>query len=354
MIALIKRLRSGRQPESTFLHNEEVLRVILERERMRCDRNGQTLSVIAIEFKSRAKSRENREIIATVLQRRLRETDAAGIVQDDQFAVVLPDTPLEGARIVADTLRELLAERGLHPKFSLLVYSANDNDDHHHTNGNGNGNGSLPIRDLQKWFVNPMPAWKRTVDIFGACVGLLLLSPLLCFTAVMVKVTSRGPIFYGQQRTGLGGATFQIFKFRSMVVDAEKRQREIMDLNVQDGPALKFNGDPRITWVGRFLRKTSIDELPQLWNVLKGDMSIVGPRPLFTPEARQVEGWQKRRVSVTPGITCIWQAKGRPRESFAEWMRLDLEYVKERSLWNDVKILLRTIPVVMFCRGANG
>jgi exopolysaccharide biosynthesis polyprenyl glycosylphosphotransferase len=194
---------------------------------------------------------------------------------------------------------------------------------------------------------------KRVLDVLAASVLLLLLSPFLLLTALLVKLTSRGPAIFSQERAGMNGRTFTLYKFRTMVAGAEKERAKLESKNELDGPAFKMKDDPRITGLGAFLRKTSIDELPQLWNVVKGDMSLVGPRPLPVYEVEKFEPWQRRRMSMRPGITCLWQIGGRSRlVSFSEWMKLDLEYVDRWSLGLDLKILLRTIPAVVRARGA--
>ncbi len=194
---------------------------------------------------------------------------------------------------------------------------------------------------------------KRLIDVVGSTVLLVLLSPILLLAAVLIKLTSRGPAMFVQKRLGLNKRHFGIYKFRTMVADAEKRMKEIEHLNEVSGPVFKIKNDPRITPVGRFLRKTSIDELPQLLNVLKGDMSLVGPRPL---PIRDYEGfsedWQRRRFSVRPGITCLWQIGGRSSISFEKWMELDLQYIDKWSLWLDLEILVKTIPAVLRGSGA--
>jgi lipopolysaccharide/colanic/teichoic acid biosynthesis glycosyltransferase len=171
--------------------------------------------------------------------------------------------------------------------------------------------------------------------------------------AATIKLTSKGPVLFAQKRAGLGGKPFKIYKFRTMVVDAEALKAKLKAQNEQDGPAFKIKDDPRVTKVGKFLRKTSIDELPQLWNVLIGDMTLVGPRPLPVNESDACEGWQRRRLDVTPGLTCIWQVKGRSRVSFAEWVRMDVAYIRRRTFWHDVTILAQTIPAVLLRRGAR-
>jgi exopolysaccharide biosynthesis polyprenyl glycosylphosphotransferase len=194
---------------------------------------------------------------------------------------------------------------------------------------------------------------KRVVDIVVSAAMSLVLLPVFLLTAVLIKLTSPGPVFFVQKRLGLNKRHFGIYKFRTMVVDAEKRMKEIEHLNEVTGPVFKIKNDPRITPIGRFLRKTSIDELPQLFNVLKGDMSLVGPRPL---PLRDYEGfnedWQRRRFSVRPGVTCLWQIGGRSSISFEEWMQLDLQYIDKWSLLLDFKILLKTIPAVLKGSGA--
>jgi exopolysaccharide biosynthesis polyprenyl glycosylphosphotransferase len=194
---------------------------------------------------------------------------------------------------------------------------------------------------------------KRVFDVLVSGLMLLFLSPLLIVAGILVKLTSRGPVFFVQKRLGLNKRRFGVFKFRTMVADAEKKMQEIEHLNEVSGPVFKIKNDPRITSVGRIMRRTSIDELPQLLNVFLGDMSLVGPRPL---PVRDYEGfnedWQRRRFSVKPGITCLWQVKGRSEIPFEQWMELDLQYIDKWSLWLDLKILLRTIPAVLRGSGA--
>lgn len=194
---------------------------------------------------------------------------------------------------------------------------------------------------------------KRILDVVAASVLLLLLSPFLLLVGLLVRLTSRGPAIFRQERAGRNGRVFTLFKFRTMAQGAEKARAGMEALNEMDGPVFKVKDDPRVTGLGRFLRKASIDELPQLWNVVKGDMSLVGPRPLPLYEVEKFESWQRRRMSMRPGITCLWQVSGRSGvTSFSEWMRLDLEYVDQWSLALDAKILLRTIPAVLGTRGA--
>ncbi len=194
---------------------------------------------------------------------------------------------------------------------------------------------------------------KRVIDVAFTAALLVVLAPVFALVAVLIKATSPGPVFFTQERVGLNKRRFRIIKFRTMVVDAEQRMRELEHLNEATGPVFKIKKDPRITPLGAVLRKTSIDELPQLVNVLKGDLSLVGPRPL---PVRDYEGfdrdWHRRRFSVRPGITCLWQIGGRSNVSFERWMELDMQYIDTWSIWLDLKILLKTIPVVLRGTGA--
>jgi exopolysaccharide biosynthesis polyprenyl glycosylphosphotransferase len=195
---------------------------------------------------------------------------------------------------------------------------------------------------------------KRCIDICGSVVVLLLAAPLMFAIAAIIKLSSSGPAMFVQQRVGLNKRRFSFYKFRTMVADAEKRLPDLEQRNEVSGPVFKIRHDPRVTRIGRFLRRSSLDELPQLFNVLKGDMSLVGPRPLAVRDYRGIsEDWHRRRLSVRPGITCLWQVQGRNSIPFDRWMELDLEYIDNWSLWLDCKILLRTIPAVLSGAGAS-
>lgn len=189
---------------------------------------------------------------------------------------------------------------------------------------------------------------KRTFDLLLAALSLLILGPVFLFIAILIKLSSPGPIFYAWDVIGRGGRPFRGYKLRTMAANADETKPQLATLNEMRGPVFKMGNDPRITRLGRFLRKYSIDELPQLWSVLKGDMSLVGPRPAGPHEWEKYEPWQRRKLSVTPGITCLWQVSGRNKiNDFNEWVKLDLEYIDNWSLWLDLKILLRTVVVVL-------
>lgn len=194
---------------------------------------------------------------------------------------------------------------------------------------------------------------KRIMDVLISATLLLLLAPLMLAVALMIKFTSPGPVFFVQERVGMNRRKFKLLKFRSMVADAEKRKKDLAALNEMDGPVFKVRNDPRVTPVGRIIRKTSIDELPQLINVLKGEMALVGPRPPLVDEVDQYEWLHRRRLSIKPGITCLWQVNGRNSVPYVKWMEMDKEYIENWSIWLDIKILFRTLPVVLFGHGAS-
>jgi exopolysaccharide biosynthesis polyprenyl glycosylphosphotransferase len=205
----------------------------------------------------------------------------------------------------------------------------------------------------------PEASWqglvKGVLDFVGALLALVVSAVPFIIVAIVIRLTSKGPVLFRQKRAGLNGQPFTMYKFRTMVSDAEQRKQELAALNEMSGPVFKVTNDPRVTPIGRFLRRYSVDELPQLLNVLRGDMSLVGPRPLPVDEVKQFSDMaHRRRLSVKPGITCLWQISGRNNVSdFKEWVRLDLEYIDNWSLWLDLKILLRTIPAVLTGAGAR-
>lgn len=194
---------------------------------------------------------------------------------------------------------------------------------------------------------------KRLLDIAVALTLLVVLAPLFLIVALCVKLTDGGPVFFRQKRVGLHGRVFDFVKFRSMIVDAESRKDELLKLNKHHNSiTFKMCRDPRVTWVGRILRKTSIDELPQMWNVLVGSMTLVGPRPAVVGEVQKYTSRERRRLAVTPGMTCFWQVSGRADLDFQQQVELDVRYIRERSMWLDLKLMLLTIPAVLSGKGA--
>ena len=341
----------------------------LLKERVRCDRGGPAFCLLILESTAESGLDQQIEKIGAILSTQLRITDELGRLETGVLRALLTDTSVNGAWIVAKKVIEMLPDGSSTPLATVYSYPTDestrfetgregdeaspDSDTVHHDepdeakDGNnlhkGRGHGS---EALQPFFAQPMSWYQRLRDIIAAAMGLLFLSPLLLLVGLLVKATSEGPVLFRQQRTGLGGKPFTILKFRTMRIGAEEEKAALLSQSEQDGPAFKMKDDPRITSVGGFLRRTSIDELPQLWNVLRGDMTLVGPRPLPCKEIDSCSNWQRRRLDVTPGLTCTWQVSGRSMVSFSEWMRLDLDYIQRRSASGDLSLIVRTIRVV--------
>lgn len=339
-----------RSKDTQFLLNSEQFRFQMECERMRVDRNGSTLSILKIQFAKTA-ARAAADRLGSICHRRLRMTDTCGWTLDGCVGVLLPDTPYDGAMKVARDLSELCA--GCIPGLDIDIMTYPDAPEAGDDSDSQDRASASSGVEITAFFATPLPWWKRAMDVLLASVALISAIPAICLAAVAIKLSTKGPIFFSQEREGLGGRLFRIYKLRTMRMSAEREKSDLRALSHQDGPAFKVANDPRLTGLGYWLRKFSIDELPQLWNVLRGDMSLVGPRPLPTEESRRCSRWQRRRLEVTPGLTCIWQVAGRSRVRFDEWMRMDLQYVRSRSLSLDLRLLAATIPAVLSGRGAH-
>ena len=360
--AAVRRLRVRASRRKIQMHSVDSLRYIVQRERFRADRTGRKFSLIAIRFLDSplAKS-DGEESLISWLQQELRITDDVGRLDDGRFGVVLPETDAEGAEFVADRIRLECATRDLRNEIEVSVYpdfnerdrQSSDSDSDRESVGSGASRStSSGMTTLQSIIVRPMPFWKRATDVSVAGLLMGLTLPLQIGIALLIKATSSGPVIFTQNRSGLAGQPYKILKFRTMCADAPLQQSALLNSNDQDGPAFKMKVDPRVTRIGKFLRKTSLDELPQLINVLRGEMSLVGPRPLPVYETDACETWQKYRLDVTPGITCVWQVYGRGRVGFDNWVRMDVEYIRSRSILQDAHLLCMTLPAVLSGRGA--
>jgi lipopolysaccharide/colanic/teichoic acid biosynthesis glycosyltransferase len=331
----------------------------LERARFQSNRNNTPFCLLALSIDSKDCNGEALAVLVGLLNERLRITDDKGYLEDGRIGVILPDTPDSGAQVVARDVCNKYRAAGGSIDCEIFVYPADFDIDgnplfeEEELDADIPANHEAPARSMQAMFSKRPPLWKRAIDIAGASFLAVALSPVLLAAAIIVKLSSPGPVLFVQQRAGLGGKPFRMFKFRTMRVGADAEKAELRQLSEQDGPAFKLTEDPRVTRLGQLLRTTSIDELPQLLNVLKGDMSLVGPRPLPLEESDECEPWQRRRLDIAPGITCIWQVAGRSNVSFAEWVRMDIEYVKLMSPWQDFKLLLLTVPSVLLCKGAK-
>lgn len=334
------------------LADERRFRFELARERMRTDRNGSPLAILIIEPPADRSSPDDIAFLGRVLAERLRITDTAGRIAERCIGVLLPDTSKSGAWKVASDICGVYAPGHDRPNCEVLIYPDEDESSIESPSPREEeAVASVAEANVPALLIDRTPKSKRLVDLLGASIGLAITSPLFVVIAAAIKATSRGPVLFTQEREGLGGRRFLIYKFRTMRLDADRQQATLRPYSEQDGPAFKMRHDPRTTWVGRWLRRTSLDELPQLWNVLRGEMSLVGPRPLPTGESLQCAPWQRRRLSVAPGMTCIWQIWGRNTVPFDEWMRMDLRYVERRSLGYDLRLLLKTAPAIVLKQG---
>lgn len=332
-------------------------------ERMRVDRNGSVLAILLVSVPTSVF--EQLPALGRVLTERLRLTDTIGLLRDGRIGVLLPDTPLAGAWKVAEDVSGLIGGGGGRVDCEVHIYPDDSpgtpwkdretTQEPEPVGANPAAAGGVSFArssgPVDAVFARPMPWWKRATDVVVGCVGLALASPVIAVSAVAVAATSEGGPFFLQQREGLAGRRFNIYKIRTMTADAEAQKSDLRRHSEQDGPAFKMASDPRVTPVGRVLRALSIDELPQLLNVVLGDMSLVGPRPLPVEESQECEPWQRQRLLVTPGITCTWQVRGRNIVPFDEWVRMDLQYARERSLWSDVKLLAETGPSLIMSKG---
>ncbi len=343
-----------RPPSGRVLHSAARISAILDRERMRSERGRAEFSLLTLTFPNPLRDTYHAPLLQ-ILDGRLRLLDEVGLLERRRLGIVLPETPAAGAWKLCDDLCALLPANLGQPDCQVYGYPAGPSrpeTDPDHSSAADDSADDRGTRQIEELFVQPLPLGKRALDVAGAMVGLAAAAPLLAFVGTLIKLTSPGPVFFRQRRHSAGGRPFTIYKFRTMCVNAEWQKAALRQHSEQDGPAFKMALDPRVTRLGRILRKTSIDELPQLFNVLKGDMSLVGPRPLPCDESDQCLGWQRRRLDVTPGLTCIWQIHGRSKVTFAEWVRMDVRYIRSRSFANDLKLIAQTLPAVLLSRGA--
>ena len=393
--SLIQRIfgRAGGQEFSPQVLSEAQFRHELAKEVFRSDRRvtRRQFGLIRVLFKDLEDpaSKELDPELLSQLRKRLRVADSIGWYQSN-LGFLLPETEKDGTLACANDLTEIALELGYEVDTEVSIYPDDDelisladelrpdnfdgdsdqgssgiNKSHADwskasnlesvkQNGNDEPTAISRVKMVKHAFVktHATPFWKRTIDIVGAGAGLLMLSPLFLVAAIGIKLSSRGPVFFRQMREGKNGKQFGILKFRTMCTDAEAKQAELRELSEQDGPAFKLTNDPRITKIGKYLRKSCIDELPQLVNVLTGDMSLVGPRPLPVHESLECVAWQRARLTVLPGLTCTWQAYADRDTKFADWMRMDLEYIENRSFKTDIKLIFDTAFVAILHKGS--
>jgi lipopolysaccharide/colanic/teichoic acid biosynthesis glycosyltransferase len=341
-------------PQEKFLE-------LVRRERLRTHRNNIPFSVLT--FEKANGSRENKvfEDLIKVLLQRLRATDEVGWKSDRKIGLLLPNTLQEGADVLAKNIMEkinkpsqLVYEIQSYPILTVLkTPSANqpENKIDKDNSDNGGKNGKNENSELDEIFTPPMPAWKRGLDILLAGVSLVILFPIFLVIAAFIKILSPGPVFFKQVRVGFRKKPFICWKFRTMRVEADTtvHKEYLKSLIKNENKSMKKldNADPRIIPFGKILRNTGLDELPQLVNILMGDMSLVGPRPCTTYEASEYSIWQHRRFDTKPGLTGLWQVSGKNRTSFVEMMRLDIGYAISKTLLKDIWIIIKTFPALV-------
>lgn len=351
------KLWSRRTRWTPLLLNQRQFQRVLSKERVRADRTDEAFGFIILRLTEFKRIRGDTIKLAKLLHRRLRETDEKGHLGKGRLGVVLPATDSRGTELVLESILDLALQADLKLEGESFVYpNPTDSEPprrfHEEVrealqeSRQPQSNRPVPVAMM----VGAYPTWKRALDIAGASFGLVLASPIMVIAAAMIRLTSPGPILFHQQRMGYLGQQFTILKLRTMVSNAEELKDGLLEMNERDGPAFKMKRDPRITTVGRLLRSTGLDELPQFLNVLRGDMSLVGPRPLPVSEDQQCLPWQRRRLDTKPGLTCFWQLSKSRNIPFVEWMRLDMTYEKKCSLWLDLKLIAKTFSAVLMGR----
>ena len=404
-----KKYWRGKKSPSPLLLSPKAMELVLTKERMRCDRYGQYFALIVIQIKKVAGLEPTRQLrlVARILHQRLRLTDEKGLLLKGGLGVLLPMTELEDARIVLDSIVQKARQNGLTFEAEIFTYTGKEtfpkssdtigppsdsdsnivfDDELSVENAIVETSASMskstvatvgtPVGAIatiraenlsqlrrssvgkivsastipSKYICRLYPTWKRCLDVCFALIGLVVSAPIILIVAIAIKLTSKGPILFRQMRTGQFGIAFPIYKLRTMVADAEELKGKLHQLNERDGPAFKMKNDPRVNALGRWLRKTGIDELPQLWNVLVGHMAIVGPRPLPCNEDAKCKVWHRRRLDTKPGLTCTWQISKSRRVSFSDWMRMDLRYADKRTIVGDVSLMIKTVLAVFLGR----
>ena len=343
----------------------------VSREKIRSTRRGIPFCVVSIRLNRGRNLKKRRKTLIRFLHGRVRMTDHKARLAANKFALLLVDTGEMGGRCVVDRIEVYAQKHALDLTIDFKPHhtAGFGDDDSPSGPSSGQDDRRVDLAHNSRWL--PMEGsegvlldessqrpilkmtLKRAVDLVGGGLGLLAVSPILLGAMSLVKLTSPGPAIFSQTREGRGGKPFTIYKIRTMVVDAESQQDSLRSSSHRDGPAFKVNKDPRVTWIGRILRATCVDELPQLWNVLRGEMSLVGPRPLPWQESRACSAWQRRRLDVRPGMTCYWQVDKDKAETFDDWMRLDLKYVDSFNFFRDLGLIVRTFVVPLTGQGSK-
>ena len=371
MKTIRKLLKEKSRAESDYgvLYNPPQFRRILERERALADRNGQGFSLLTFEVNGlRSRIRRMRKLVLA-LSEKIRLSDEIGWFEEDQLGVILPQTSPQGASVLAERVRRETASPDWPAQYSIYCYPSPDGQGGPKEPPAPSGRrreGQLPQESdddrpvsaspekpngLEPYLTPPVPTWKRGLDIAGALAGLIVTAPLLGLITLLIKLSSPGPVFFKQQRVGFMKQPFTLWKFRTMHVDSGEglHRQHWEDLMGQEKAMTKLDAgqDPRVIPGGRFLRRFGLDELPQLVNILRGEMSLVGPRPCLPYEAEQYDLWHTRRFDMLPGLTGLWQVNGKNRTTFRQMIRMDISYLKQRTLKTDLQIAFKTVPAIM-------
>lgn len=339
---------------SREIWTEGQLKRQLEKERFRAGRRG--LSFCFVMFDTLDPADDSIWLtVGRAMLDHLRLSDEIGW-WDNRLALILTDTDARGAAVAIEKIRRAASEQGvrlIHRMFEYPESPLGEGESRGEATFSGSSaeqqpaGSTAPVEGLNQLFVRGVTPAKRIFDLVSSGVALVVLSPLFLAVALAIKLTDRGPVIFMQRREGRGGKIFTMYKFRTMCVGAEAMQAQLRCFSEQDGPAFKMTRDPRLTRIGSLMRKTCIDELPQLLNVLRGEMSIVGPRPLPVGESLACKTWQRRRLDVLPGLTCSWQAEAARKVTFDDWMRLDLRYARRQSLGEDLRLIFRTVTTLV-------
>ena len=324
----------------------EEFRRVMRRERAACDRNNHEFSLLVFDGEVIADP-ASAQALVRAMTHRIREIDEVGWLDSQRLGLLLPYTSFSGATTLARDLCRIAAP--LQANYAIYTYPGRWLKDD--TSGSASAGDESSRSAKSGESTDRLPVWKRTIDIVGSFIGLVCLSPLFLLVAALIKVVSPGPVFLRQKRVGHHGKVFTIWKFRTMRPGADNgpHQNHLSSLITSDQPMTKLDAgrDPRIFPLGNLIRRTYVDELPQLINVLRGEMSLVGPRPCIPYEAQDYKLWQTRRFDAVPGMTGLWQVSGKNRTTFKEMVRLDIAYSRRRSFWLDISVLLKTVPAIL-------
>ncbi len=343
---------------------------IVDRERVRSDRTGREFSLIVFEVSGSKDSQSLLYYLSYILDQRVRCYDQIGRLDKSRLGVLLPETTHEGAHKLAADICSSIIPKALHPIYTIITYPSQwknlyedeppqaDRPDAH-SDDTGSAEQTIAkssqstmsiLQEIEMLLPGRTPLWKRFMDIVFSVTGLIVCSPFFLLMTMFIKIVSPGPVFFKQKRVGYRGKPFTCFKFRTMKSDANTsvHSQHFKNLISNGDPLKKLDHkDDRIIPFGVLMRKTGLDELPQLFNVVRGEMSLIGPRPCIPYEAREYRNWQHRRFDSVPGLTGLWQVSGKNRTTFNEMMRYDISYAHKKSLWLDVKILFKTLPAII-------